>query len=92
MYRLPDITDITRIIIDSVPWRRNMAATSLTELLWGSLNIQSAGVTLRVPSHPARVRHAVYCAGDKIVKNEMGGACSADRGGEGRVQDFVGEN
>jgi hypothetical protein len=26
-----------------------------------------------------------YCAGDKIEKNEMGGACSADGGEERRV-------
>jgi hypothetical protein len=32
-----------------------------------------------------------YCAGDKIVKNKMGGACSADGGGEGRVYGFGGE-
>jgi hypothetical protein len=32
-----------------------------------------------------------YCAGDKIEKNEMGGACSADGGGERRVQVFGGE-
>ena len=29
-----------------------------------------------------------YCAGDKIEKNEMGGACSAYGGGERRVQGF----
>jgi hypothetical protein len=32
-----------------------------------------------------------YCAGDKIQKNEMGGACSSDGGGERRVQGFSGE-
>jgi hypothetical protein len=32
-----------------------------------------------------------YCAGDKIEKNEMGGACSSDGGGERRVQRFGGE-
>jgi hypothetical protein len=32
-----------------------------------------------------------YCAGDKIEKNKMGGACSSDRGGERRVQGFGGE-
>jgi hypothetical protein len=32
-----------------------------------------------------------YCAGDKIEKNEMGGACSSDVGGERRVQGFSGE-
>jgi hypothetical protein len=31
-----------------------------------------------------------YCAGDKIKKNEMGGACSTDGGGERRVQGFGG--
>jgi len=31
------------------------------------------------------------CAGDKIEKNEMGGACSAYAGGERRVQGFGGE-
>jgi hypothetical protein len=29
-----------------------------------------------------------YCAGDKIEKNEIGGACSAYGGGERRVQGF----
>jgi hypothetical protein len=29
--------------------------------------------------------------GDKIVKNEMGGACSTYGGGEGRVQGFGGK-
>jgi hypothetical protein len=29
-----------------------------------------------------------YCSGDKIEKNEMGGACSAYGGGETRVQGF----
>jgi hypothetical protein len=33
----------------------------------------------------------VNCAGEKIEKNEMGGACSADGGGERRVQGFGGE-
>jgi hypothetical protein len=32
-----------------------------------------------------------YCAGDKIEKNEMGGACSSDGGGERLVQGFGGE-
>jgi hypothetical protein len=32
-----------------------------------------------------------YCAGDKIEKNDMGGACSSDRGGERRVQGLVGK-
>jgi hypothetical protein len=32
-----------------------------------------------------------YCAGDRIEKNEMGGACSLDGGGERRVQGFGGE-
>ena len=32
-----------------------------------------------------------YCAGDKIEKNEMGGACSAYGGGERREQGFGGE-
>jgi hypothetical protein len=32
-----------------------------------------------------------YCAGDKIEKNEMGGACSAYGGGERRVQGFGGK-
>jgi hypothetical protein len=32
-----------------------------------------------------------YCAGDKIEKNEVGGACSAYGGGERRVQGFGGE-
>jgi hypothetical protein len=32
-----------------------------------------------------------YCAGDKIEKNEMGGACSTYGGGKRRVQGFVGE-
>jgi hypothetical protein len=31
-----------------------------------------------------------YCAGDEIEKNEMGGACSGNGGGEGRVQGFGG--
>jgi hypothetical protein len=31
------------------------------------------------------------CAGDKIEKNDMGGACSAYGGGEKRVQVFGGE-
>jgi len=32
-----------------------------------------------------------YCAGDKIKKNEMGGACSAYGGKERCVQGFGGE-
>jgi hypothetical protein len=32
-----------------------------------------------------------YCAGYKIKKNEIGGACSLDLGGERRVQGFGGE-
>jgi len=32
-----------------------------------------------------------YCSGDKIEKNEMGGACSAYRGEEGRMQGFDGK-
>jgi hypothetical protein len=32
-----------------------------------------------------------YCEGDKIEKNEMGGACRAYRGGKRRVQGFGGE-
>jgi hypothetical protein len=32
-----------------------------------------------------------YCAGGKIEKNEMGGACRAYGGGERRVQGFDGE-
>jgi hypothetical protein len=32
-----------------------------------------------------------YCAGDNIENNEMGGACSSDEVGEGRVQGFGGE-
>jgi len=34
---------------------------------------------------------AQYCAGDKIEKNDMGGACSAYGGGARRVQGFGGE-
>ena len=34
---------------------------------------------------------AQYCAGDKIEKNEMGGACSAYGVGERRVQGFGGK-
>jgi hypothetical protein len=32
-----------------------------------------------------------YCSGDKIEKNEMGGACSAYGGEEKRMQGFGGE-
>jgi hypothetical protein len=32
-----------------------------------------------------------YCAGDKIEKSEMGGACSSDGGGARREQGFGGE-
>jgi len=32
-----------------------------------------------------------YCSGDKIEKNEMGGACSAYGGEERRVEGFGGE-
>jgi hypothetical protein len=32
-----------------------------------------------------------YCAGDKIKKNKMGGACSANGEGERCVQGFGGE-
>ena len=32
-----------------------------------------------------------YCPGDKIEKNEMGGACSAYGRGERRIQGFGGE-
>jgi hypothetical protein len=31
------------------------------------------------------------CAGDKMEKNEMDGACSSDGGGERRAQGFGGE-
>jgi hypothetical protein len=40
---------------------------------------------------PKNTVHTQYCAGDKIKKNEMGGACSAYGGGERCVQDFGGE-
>jgi hypothetical protein len=36
--------------------------------------------------------HTYYCAGDTIEKNEMGGLCSSDGGGERRVQGFGGES
>ena len=32
-----------------------------------------------------------YCAGDKIEKNELGGACSAYGGEERRIQGIRGE-
>jgi hypothetical protein len=32
-----------------------------------------------------------YCSGDKIEKNEMGGACSACWGEESPIQGFGGE-
>ena len=32
-----------------------------------------------------------YCSGDKIEKNEMGGACRAYAGEERRIQGFDGE-
>jgi len=32
-----------------------------------------------------------YCSGDKIEKNEMGGACSSYRGEVRRIQGFGGE-
>jgi hypothetical protein len=32
-----------------------------------------------------------FCSGDKIEKNEMGGACSAYGGEERRIQGFGGE-
>jgi hypothetical protein len=32
-----------------------------------------------------------YCAGDKIEKNEMGGACSSDGEGRGVYRVFVGK-
>jgi hypothetical protein len=38
-----------------------------------------------------RLEHLIaahYCAGDKIEKNEMSGACSSDGGRERRVQGF----
>jgi len=37
------------------------------------------------------VAEAQYCSGDKIEKNEMGGACSAYGGEERRIQGFGGE-
>jgi hypothetical protein len=30
----------------------------------------------------------VHCAGDKLEKNKMGGACSAYRGGERGIEGF----
>jgi len=33
---------------------------------------------------------ALFCAGDKIEKNEMDGTCSTYRGEEGRIQGFGG--
>jgi len=32
-----------------------------------------------------------YCSGDKIEKNDKGGACSAYGGNERRIQSFGGE-
>jgi hypothetical protein len=37
------------------------------------------------------VRLTKYCSGDKIEKNETGGACSGYGGGERRMQGFGGE-
>jgi hypothetical protein len=41
--------------------------------------------------NPELKNHPHYCAGDKIEKNEMGGALSLDRRGERHVQGFGGE-
>ena len=40
---------------------------------------------------PKSVLLTQYCAGGKIEKNEMGGACGAYRGGQRCVQGFGGE-
>ena len=37
------------------------------------------------------LRLTQYCVGDKIEKNEIGGACSKDGGEEKPVQGFGGE-
>jgi hypothetical protein len=49
-------------------------------------NIITVFSQVTTPTFPTQ-----YCAGDKIEKNEMGGACSADGGGEGPVKGFGGE-
>ena len=41
--------------------------------------------------HTRSVLLTEYCAGGKIEKNEMGGACGAYGGGERGAQDFGGE-
>jgi len=35
--------------------------------------------------------HPIYCSGDKIEKNKMGGACNTYGGDEMCIQDFGGE-
>ena len=45
----------------------------------------------RIASTILLLLHTEYCSGDKIEKNEMGGACSAYGGEERRIQGFGGE-
>jgi hypothetical protein len=49
-----------------------------------SLTKEESGKTVIIFNHCT----ANCCAGDKIEKNVMGGACSEDGGGERHVQDF----
>jgi hypothetical protein len=42
----------------------------------------------KIPLNTCKIH---YCVGDKIEKNEIGGACSSDERGERHVQGFGGE-
>jgi len=51
---------------------------------WRKLHTEELNLMLCTLTH--------YCAGDKIEKNGIGGACSAYGGGERRVQGFSGKS
>ena len=55
------------------------------------VNLYTSVRCIREFSEYISVLLAQYCSGDKIEKNEMGGACSAYGGEERRIQGFGGE-
>jgi hypothetical protein len=55
---------------------------------WNVRSLYRAG-SLTAAARDLLLTH--HCAGDKIDKNEMGGACSAYGGAERRVQGFGGK-
>ena len=61
----------------------------MNEVAW----LQKLSITVPKTYSRIKIKSVIfYCAGDKIEKIEIGGACSAYGGGERRVQGFGGEN